>query len=285
LATGTESKTEAERRRARREANEATDNPQHPGTWKPWHTAAAVGIVLLIVAGAVFAASSDDLASGKGNAALWAFLALAVLLAAFTGLVGWGITGLTAGALVDPKKGRMSLSRLQLLLWTALILSALLTAFLVNVSADSDNPLTVAIPAELLIAMGISVTSLVGTGVVLNQKLNQESGPAPERVRLNLEARDVGIADDSTGVLKADRALLRDVFEGDTPETATYLDLGKIQLFYITVALVLGYGIAVADMFASVANTTITELPAIDEAFVGLLAISHAGYLTAKAAS
>ena len=32
-------------------------------------------------------------------------------------------------------------------------------------------------------------------------------------------------------MLVANRAQWRDIFEGDTPDTATYLDLGKIQLF------------------------------------------------------
>lgn len=134
--------------------------------------------------------------------------------------------------------------------------------------------------------MGLSITALVGTGIVLNYKRNQlNPAGAPERVRLQLEARNINY-DDTTGVLVADHAQWRDIFEGDTPDTATYLDLGKIQLFYITVALVLGYGIAVANLFTGVdVHTGVTALPAIDKGFVALLAISHAGYLTTKAAS
>jgi hypothetical protein len=49
---------------------------------------------------------------------------------------------------------------------------------------------------------------------------------------------------------------------------------------------VLGYGIAVANLFTGVdVHTAVTALPGIDEAFVALLAISHAGYLTTKAVS
>ena len=67
---------------------------------------------------------------------------------------------------------------------------------------------------------------------------------------------------------------------------SSYLDLGKIQLFYVTVALVLGYGIAVANLFTGVdVQGGVTALPEIDQAFVALLAISHVGYLTTKAAS
>jgi hypothetical protein len=278
--------TEAERVLARRAAAGGPDGGGQPGTWKWWHTLLTLAIVALIVGLAIFAASSKKLITSGGNLPLWTFIGLALLMAAFIALAGWGITGNVAGALIEPKKGRMSLSRLQVILWTILVLSAYLTAFIVNVASDKTNPLTVAIPPELLIAMGLSITTLAGTGIVLNYKQNQlNPAGAPERVRLQLEARNINY-DDTTGVLVADRAQWRDIFEGDTPDTATYLDLGKIQLFYITVALVLGYAIAVGNLFTGVdVHTGVTTLPAIDKGFVALLAISHAGYLTTKAAS
>jgi hypothetical protein len=263
-----------------------TTEAQAGAQWKRWHTLSTVAIVAVIVALGVFAATSDSLADGKDNLPLWIFLVIAALLIGFVVLMGWGITGIAAGALIDPKKGRMSLSRLQLMLWTVLIIAAFLTAFLVNIAKDAASPLSVAIPGELLVAMGISITSLAGTGLVLNVKRSQTSDGTPGDVKTTLAARDVPIADDATGVIKLDKASFRDVFEGDTPESATYLDLGKIQMFYITIALVLGYGIAVGAMFSSFdGSADITSLPSIDEAFVALLGISHAGYLTTKAAS
>jgi K+-sensing histidine kinase KdpD len=263
-----------------------TTEAQAQAQWKWWHTLSAVAIVAVIVALAVFASTSDSLAHGKDNLPLWIFLVIAALLIGFIVLVGWGITGIAAGALIDPKKGRMSLSRLQLVLWTVLIIAAFLTAFLVNIAKNAASPLSVAIPGELLVAMGISITSLAGTGVVLNVKRNQPSNGMPDDVKTMLEARDVPVADDTTGVIKLEKASFRDVFEGDTPQSATYLDLGKIQMFYITIALVLGYGIAVGAVFSSFdGSADITSLPSIDEGFVALLGISHAGYLTTKAAS
>ena len=138
-------------------------------------------------------------------------------------------------------------------------------------------------PSELLVAIGISITSLAGTGAVLNHKRNQESSGAPDEVK---EALEAPIADELTGVLKLKRAAFQDVFQGDTPETAASLDLGKVQMFYVTVALVLGYGLALGALFAEFDGSAgITELPTIDAAFVALLGISHAGYLTTKAVS
>jgi hypothetical protein len=133
---------------------------------------------------------------------------------------------------------------------------------------------------------GCSHSSLAGTGLLLNYKRNQESAGAPEEVKAALDARDAPIADDSTRVLKLKRAAFQDIFEGDTPETAASLDLGKVQMFYVTVALVLGYGIALGALFAGFDGSGgISELPNVDQAFVGLLGISHVGYLATKAAS
>ena len=53
----------------------------------------------------IWAATSDELAFGKHKVPLWCFLAIVALLPAFIVLMGWGITGVAAGALVDPKRG------------------------------------------------------------------------------------------------------------------------------------------------------------------------------------
>ena len=56
-----------------------------------------------------------------------------------------------------------------------------------------------------------------------------------------------------------------------------------MQLFYITAALLIGYALVVADSFASAPATGIQTLPVFYQAFLILLGISHAGYLTNKA--
>jgi hypothetical protein len=54
-------------------------------------------------------------------------LPLLLLLAAFVGFAGHGVTGLWYGLLVDGRN-RMSLARLQMLLWILLMLSGFLAA-------------------------------------------------------------------------------------------------------------------------------------------------------------
>jgi hypothetical protein len=238
------------------------------GHWKIRHTLASLAILGLIIGFAIWGATSKTLLTDlNGKLPVWTFLGLAALLLIFAALVGWGITGHVGGLLEDPMKGRrMSLSRLQALAWTFLVIAAYLNAFIVNIAGNFQDPLNVAIPGELLVAMGISIGSLAGAKIVLAVK-ESKNPPGAE-----------------PAVVKSQSPRWSDLFQGDTPETADSLDLGKIQMFYITIALVLGYGIVVAAKFAHVKGG-ISTLPNLDPAFVALLAISHAGYLTTKAAS
>src|SRR5262249_13411943 len=115
--------------------------------WQHWHTLVCVLIIAAIVALAIWAATSETLLTdGGGRLPVWTFLGLAALLTAFTVLIGWAITGRAGGALIDPKKRRYSLSRLQMIGWTILILAAYLNAFIVNIAAGRDNPIDVGIP-------------------------------------------------------------------------------------------------------------------------------------------
>jgi hypothetical protein len=243
------------------------DSEPPSGHWELWHTIASLTILALIIAFAIWGATSKTLlTAAHGKLPVWTFLGLAALLLIFAALVGWGITGHVGGLLMDPAKGRrMSLSRLQALAWTFLVIAAYLNAFIVNIAGSFQNPLDVAIPGELLVAMGISLGSLAAAKVVLAVKDSKSDPTAP-------------------AVYKSPTPRWSDLFQGDTVETAGSLDLGKIQMFYITVALVLGYGIVVAAKFAHV-QSGISTLPPLDSAFVAVLAISHAGYLTTKAAS
>lgn len=53
-------------------------------------------------------------------------------------------------------------------------------------------------------------------------------------------------------------------------------------MFLFTVVLIVGYALALANLFAR-EGVFFEGLPAVDSAVVTLLAISHAGYLTKKA--
>ncbi len=249
--------------------------------WQSW-----VCLILIIglFACGVWAASSDTLVTSKPSYHLtnWLFLFVTATLAASALLVGWTVRGIWSGVLIDPKRLRMSLSRLQLILWTVLVLSAYITAVMINLAqknrtgAGAIDALNVAIPGELLVVMGLTVGTAVTTKIVLNQK------DVNHGISTEAEPRGPG------AVYQAERPQWRDLFEGDTEGSKDTVDIGKFQMFYITVALLIGYGLVVADMFATVPGTStlpITSLPALNEGFIALLAISHAGYVTTKVTS
>jgi hypothetical protein len=250
-------------------------------------------IVALVVAG-VWAGSRDTLVTAKPSDHLtnWLYLGVASVIAVFTLVVGRTIQGHWSGALVDPKRQRMSLSRLQMLLWFVLVLASYITAVMINLAqrnaanTTAIDALAVAIPGELLVAMGLSLGSLVGARVVLNNKESVHgavtAAAPPDAIASN---GVVQAAVRRSAVFRAERPRWRDLFAGDTAESRDTVDVGKVQMFFITVALVVGYGLVVADLFASVPVAGISTLPALNDGFVALLAISHAGYLTAKVTS
>lgn len=264
-----------------------TDRKRALGTfWRHWPPYAGLAIGAAIVLVGIWSASSDGLVTAKPSYHLtnWLYLGLAASFAALFLIVGKEVTGYWSGVLVDPTKNRMSLSQLQVFAWTVLFISSWSTAVFINFSKDNANndnaidPLGVAVPGELLVLMGITATGLVGTKLVLNQKADA-NGLMPEE---DVPANAAPVGQLRHAVMNAQRPQWRDLFQGDTVNAAGHLDLGKVQLFYITFTLLIGYGLVVADSFANIPATGITTLPTFNEAFLVLLGISHAGYLTNK---
>jgi len=235
-----------------------------PPRWKVAKAAFVLFVLLVLIAGSSLAGLLLPT-----SYRLLAWLITLLLLACFILTLGYGITGSGLGVLIDNRR-KMSLSRFQTVLWSILILSALLTAALTNIPLvrNPTDALTIGIPPELLAILGISVTSLVGKSVILNAVKD------PAKVDTNPVSQD-----------PADRPSLYDMFKGDDVANADYVDLSKVQMFYFTLILVLVYGIALASMFMIVdpKHPTISAFPALTPAIVGLLGISQGGYLVYKA--
>ncbi len=85
----------------------------------------------------------------------WAAAAIVLVLA--TALLGWSVRGNVLGILIDAR-GRYSLTQLQLVLWTIVILSLVLGVFVGRVAGGlGKNALAFSIPNELLVVLGIRV--------------------------------------------------------------------------------------------------------------------------------
>lgn len=219
---------------------------------------------------------------------LWAWLASLLLLAFFVLIAGHGITGIWSGVLID-EFNKMSLARLQMVLWTIVILSGILTAGLANIASGQSDPIAISVPPELWLVMGISITSLVGSPLILSTKTERVVDEMDmARTFDSIVSKQGADPDtlDTKGMIMSNTvpsaARWSDMFRGEEVGNGSQLDLGKIQMFYFTLILVFIYGAALGALFSSGA-ARIDAFPALSSSMVALLGISHAGYLTNKA--
>ena len=256
--------------------------PQHPQpTWTGWHTFGLLVIIVLIVLAALLIPSRFR---------LWSWLITLLFLTAFATVAGQGVTGLWRGLLID-ERNKISLSRLQITLWTVVVLSGFMTAALSNIAAGDATPLSIAIPGSLWMLMGISTTSLVGSPLIKGTKTAKPANPEETSQTVTLLAKQMGVATVAGRVTNKGQTIVNtsledaqwsDLFKGEETGNAAHLDLGKIQMLYFTLILVLVYAVFLGSVFAGAA-AKIDAFPALDQGTVALLGISHAGYLTHKA--
>jgi hypothetical protein len=219
----------------------------------------------------------------------WAWLATLILLDLFAIIAGQGITGIWYGVLID-EHNKMSLSRMQMVLWTIVVLSGILTAALSNIGSGQPDPLAIALPTELWLLMGISTTTLVASPLILSTKTNKPTDEAAAARTFNTIVTNQHVDPDMLDtkgevIVNTNAAAARwsDMFRGEEVANGGQLDLGKIQMFYFTLILIFAYASAMGAMFAAQTTARIGSFPALDASMIALLGISHAGYLTSKA--
>jgi hypothetical protein len=224
-----------------------------------------------------------------------ALMALYVLLMS----ISVGAAGKMSGVFWS-NRNTYSLSRVQVVLWTWLILSALMAVVICRAwsmldtgSADGlSAALDIYIPPELLTIMGISIASGAAAPAILSLK---SQANAPSQSALDAAATRLGADVHAVGkvFVRSDQCppLFRDLFQSDDAAAAGTVDISKVQQFAVTLILWSVYLAMLIHLFYAgvsgkappglIPNTTI--LPQLSETFVYLLAISHAGYLAYKA--
>lgn len=248
--------------------------------WQRRHTIILLVLITVFILVALFSSvvlSWFGLPS-TAMTALW--IVFMVLMGITIVLIGHGITGKFNGFLVDPRN-RMSLSRLQLILWTIVILPAFLAAAVFNFGAGAEDPLNIAVPPEVWGLLGISTGSLVGAGIVKSGRdpanpaevAQARQNPDPVAIR-RLKNQEVVNETPS-------QASVSDLFKGELVGSEDHLEVGKVQMFFFTLLVVFAYGKATAASFDN-ASGTIDSLPVLNAGMLALLAISHAGYLANK---
>jgi hypothetical protein len=211
-----------------------------------------IGIILAIVA--MFAFPTRF--ASWGGLVLW--LVSLILLGISCMAIGSYMMESKLGLLIDGRN-KVSLSRLQTVLWTIVVLSGLLAAVVWNLSrGGSVQPLNIVIPPDLWFLMGITTAALAVSPIIKNEKGK-------------LSAND-----------NVDKASFSDIFKGEEEDNKDRLDLGKVQMFYLTLIIVFAYAVEIAHLFSG--SEAISSFPEISSGMVTLLGISNAGYLAYKAA-
>jgi cell division protein FtsL len=255
--------------------------------WRRAHTVALVGLIALIFAVGLIPPNEVIPGFTPPEHGLVAWVIIAVILMVCFVTIGHGTTGLWEGLLIDPRN-KMSLSRLQLFLWTVLVLSAFLTVAMFNIREDPmANPLDIEVPSQVWGLLGISTTSFVAASAIKSQKKNLNVDDDAKRMTEQAMTRvgeSPGKLADPQGALVAykapDCASVSDLFKGDEVISAAYFDLSKVQVFFFTLIVVFAYAAQVGAMLYG--TRTIFALPELSTGIVTLLGISHAGYLTSK---
>jgi len=234
----------------------------------------------------------------------WAVISFLVDLAFVTAVVmgfGAAVTGRAFGIAMTGWND-YSLSKLQMALWTIVVLAGLLTSAKLNLldyfaalpdAADparqAGQPLAIAIPPELLAAMGIAAFSTAATPAILALKSGQSSTAgqvaAAQQRLVNRSGADGGTVQNTgkaAGFVSANSASWLDLVTGDEVANSGIVDLSKVQQLLVTLLLLGTYVIMLARGFAH-ASVWIDALPPLDEHFVELMALSHASYLVYKA--
>jgi hypothetical protein len=199
-----------------------------------------------------------------------------VLFASILGamaLVGRRITGHARGFLLDRRK-KYSLSQLQIVVWTLVLMPSLATIVL------AYGTMSITISGDLLALMGISAASLGGSLIIKDYQADSPPEPTTKAVPDGVvnEGRLAANVEDT-------RARWSDMFRAEILEDSlnNKLDFGKFQLFLVTLVAVSGYVLVLFNQ-GFTHNGASYALPELSAGVVSLIGISHAGYLGIKTA-
>jgi hypothetical protein len=174
-------------------------------------------------------------------------------------------TGSYLGILRD-NRGRCSLSHVQILLWTLVILSLITGVSTGRLLGDAaGGPLGFSIPDSVLALLGISVGSTVAARAI-------KAGKNTRR-QANIAASD-DLDPPSLGQI---------ILVEEGRQADQLIDVTKFQSLVITLILAISYvAMAASQIHKAGSAAELTSLPDVAGAFAALLAISHAGYLAGK---
>ncbi|HML13999.1 MAG TPA: hypothetical protein VK456_11870 [Xanthobacteraceae bacterium] len=233
---------------------------------------------------------------GSGNSVslvvplIGTMLSMTILMLA----AGLAWKGLWFGVLID-ERNRLSMSRVQQVAWTILLLSGVTVMAWFNAAlmggpqAAPGFELVPWMVPQLWAALGINLAvSPMLSSAILNDK--QRAAQGQTDVTLRQFVRPAALDTNDPG-----KWSWLDLITGETTETQKQLDVGRLQHLIISGSLLTTYFMALIGYLDHIAGGTIAVAVASHAAlfpnmpdvgsgtFVGLLVFSHAGYLAFKA--
>lgn len=252
----------------------------YPSHWSKFHTIALLTLLFALVYLA--------LAIKEHLSLVEAWFTIMGIVTMFMLILGHGITGAWRGVFIDDRNV-ISLSRVQILAWTVLILSAFMAGVFWNIACSIPQPLDqVKLDATLWMLMGISSTSLVASPLILSRKKIQTPSAEEMQSTFDLISKEGGGEQKSQGLIVANKEISQaswtDMFTGEETSNAAHVDLSRVQMFFFTIVSLITYGVVLGDMLHnSTKESGVTNFPGLPEGLLALIGISHAGYLSMKA--
>jgi hypothetical protein len=198
--------------------------------------------------------------------ALWiSWIVAAVLLLLLYAGAGHAAQRGWLGILVDTR-GRFSLSRMQLALWTLVVLPLVAAVFFGRAFTRGTEPFDFAVPGQVLGLLGLSVgTTVVATGIKARKDRTRPAFVAAAH-------------EPSPGQMVL-------VEEGPNSDS---VDLTKVQQLALSVLLAIAYVTTCVHVFLGAGPTPVSgpadigSLPDFDPTFLTLLGVSQLGYVAGK---
>ena len=237
------------------------------------------------------------------------WLTTLVMLTISLGVIGVAVNNRPSGILID-RDNRISLSRLQLVVWSSVLISALTTAGLDNVFTQSNSPpLNIEIPPQIWALLGLGAFSATAAPVLNDKQRNDpnyrvamvdggvisRSDNATPNQRQMAQTEIASIVKKRLELTKQggftgrryhnatpEDARWMNLITGDT-EGAAEVDISRVQKLLFTLLLTIVYSAALWKEFDG--SAAITAFPSVSDGFLVLLGVSHAAYLADKSAS
>jgi len=258
--------------------------------WSKKHTLSLV--ILLVILGAIPIAAKFEWRATTAGIGFGMWIGILIILILVMVVIGHGVVHRYSGVYID-ERNKMSLSRFQLLLWTLVIISALLAMVFLNIISGQTNPADILVPDPIWALLGISVGTAVAQPIINSNTASNLADQGEKNRQIEQMQKMAGETKEAitskvifTGQLVKNcdpsQATISNLFRGDEIGNFLSIDFSKVQSFLFTFLVVLGYGAAIGNQVIS--TTALHSLPSIGTNIAALIGVSQGGYLLYKAA-